>query len=495
MSLLRGIQSAIFHYVSCAPCTGYLYRNKRMKQAKRDRKEKIQLQMEQPELYHHPDPSSTNPYWSEEIVMGPGPPPRRTGRKANNGSQRGITTADTQSTVASHGGSSLDINPMENMDPMRASDDTLSGDNWNRRRYQREDEELWGFGEAIDTVGKPYTAGSSVGVSGITRPGTAKSSTETYYTVRAPPVNDLHPPVVSVPSPNAADNRWMLQPPPKAKIMNGKERATNRSRSGSGASSRVELNLQRQVSARQLKVKMERGETPEMPPLSRGSSYSNAQGQRHDRDPKAPRATPPSSRKKRRDTPAPISPDASGGSSGNSSDTIVHTAPASSPTPPLAQTPPLSSRHSSLRIVRVRNSRQMLSTVLSSGSPSPPSPSSPEPRSENYLAPPKHLLQRRSDPSATSSDSLPYTIKQRSPLAASDASSLNILQDLVSPRALLNSRFVSAPLVEAKIKLPEIGKDEETLLVDLGDAGWLLDQGGRERPAERDPRMRWSVDF
>ncbi|OCL05895.1 hypothetical protein AOQ84DRAFT_379146, partial [Glonium stellatum] len=338
MSLIRGIQSAIFHYVSCAPCTGYLYRSKRRKQAKRDRREKKQLEMEQPDIYRHPEPSATNPYWSEEIVLGPGPPPRRTGRKPQNGSQRGITTAGTQSTGVSRGGSSLDVDNSGIADPTRTSDDTLSGDNWNKRRYQREDEELWGFGEPEPTMRKGSQGngtGSSVGVAGISRPGTAYSTAESYYTARAPPVNDLHPPVVSVPSPNPADNKWMLQPPPRAKIMNGKERATDRSRSGSGASSRLELNLQRQVSVRQLQVKLERGETPEMPPLSRGSSYSTAtKGQRHDRDAviKLPLATPPSlsgsrRKKSRRNTGVAISTDStdssnSATSSASSSTTI-----------------------------------------------------------------------------------------------------------------------------------------------------------------------------
>ena len=468
--------------------------------------------MEQPDLYRQPEPSATNPYWSEEIVLGPGPPPRRTGRKAHNGSQRGITTAGTHSTGPSRGGSSLDMNHPETADPARTSDDTLSGDNWNKRRYQREDEELWGFGDPDPTMRKGSQSngtGSSVGVAGISRPGTAYSTAESYYTARAPPVNDLHPPVVSMPSPNAADNKWMLQPPPRAKVMNGKERATDRSRSGSGASSRIELNLQRQVSARQLQVKLERGETPEMPPLSRGSSYSNAtKGQRHDRDSKAPKATPLSlsrSRKKRRSAPVAISSDSAGSdSSGESSDTIVYTAPTISSTSPPRSSPP------SLRIVHVRNSRHKLSTVLSSESASL-SPSSPSGSDQNaHLSPSKPRRPARTSRSTTitSSDSIPRAMKPHASLAASDVSSLNILQDLVSPHALLNSRFVSTPLMEARIRLPESDHTEEMLLVDVQHGGeWagsggggalkgeVPDGQGKERSPERDPRVRWSVDF
>lgn len=515
---MRGVQSAIFHYVSCAPCTGYMYRKKRRKQAKRDRKAKRVLEMEQPDLYRHPEPSATNPYWSEEIILGPGPPPRRQGHRTTTGSQRGITTAGTHSTIVSQGGSSIDMNQSER-DAMRMSDDTLDADNWNRKRYQREDEELWGFGDSVD-LGQSPVAGSSVGVAGISRPGTAKSSSEGYYAPRAPPVNDLHPPIVSNPSPHAAANRWMLQPPPKASIMNGKERAT-RSRSGSGASSRVELTLQRQVSERQLKAKLERGETPEMPPLSRGSSYNNfhnaIQAQRYDRDPKAPIARPPSAassrRKKRRDT-AMTRTQEFDDSSGNSSDTIVHSPPRASPTPSSV------SRQSSLKAVRVRASRQKLSTVISSGSLSPEEQMK---HADTQLAPPAEneptrssSFKRRLNTSTTSTDSVPYAMKHRSPLTSSDISSLNILQDLVSPRALLNSRFVSAPLMEARIKLPPSDKEEETLLVGV-DTGfgwsgsgfsmsraWVNDEGddvvktktGDYGEAfKRDPRMRWSVDF
>ncbi|KAF2493837.1 hypothetical protein BU16DRAFT_56894 [Lophium mytilinum] len=482
MSLSRGIQSAIFHYLSCAPCSGYMYRSRRQKEAKRDRKQKRQLEMEQPELYHHPEPSGTNPNWAEEIFMGPGPP-RKAGRKTNTSSQRGITTADTHSTIASNGGSSLDIGSADGK-PARISEDTLRGDNWNRRRYQREDEELWGFGEDI------VQPGSSVGLSGISRPPTArtaKSSGESYYHPRAPPVNDLHPPIVSLPSPHPADNKWMLQPPPRASVMSGKERATHRSRSGSGASSRVELNLQRQVSTKQVKAKLDRGETPELPPLSRGSLYSNAQGQRHDRDPKAPRATPPSAsssdRKRRDPSPEDPSPEQPLDSSTESSDTVVY--PSRDSTPQLASQP-------SLKVVRVRGSRQQLSTVVSSGETSAPS----ENTSPNALIPPSSTEK--------SSGSL-RVIKPRAPLAASDLSSLNILQDLVSPRALLNSRYVSAPLVEARIKLPEADRDEETLLVGQEDVAWVdngfgqstewRDDESHSRAPSRDPRTRWSVDF
>ncbi|KAF2121365.1 hypothetical protein BDV96DRAFT_564131 [Lophiotrema nucula] len=516
---MRGVQSAVFHYASCTPCTGYMDRKQRAKRAKKERKAKQKLQLEQPDLYHHPEPSGTNPYWSEEIVMGPGPPPRRA-RRTNTGntgksSQRAITTAGTQST----GVSSIDVG--QGGDPTRMSEDTLDDDNWNRKRYQREDEDLWGFGEFASPT-QPMSEGSSIGIGGVLpRPGTSKSSAETYYTARNPPVNDLHPPVVSLPSPHPSDNRWMLQPPPKASVMSGKERATNRSRSGSGASSRVELSLARQVSARQLKSKLERGETPEMPSISRGSSYSNLHstvaGQRHDR-PRTPQARPVSAassrKKKRRDTAftSTVEVHQSSGDGDSSSDTpIRRVSVRRTPTPPQVASVP------SDKIVRVRNSRQRLSTVLSSGSGGDLSPPHPifGPALENDLPKAPSPAARPTKYSSTqSSDSLPYVLKPRAPLFSSDVSSLNALQDIVSSRTLLNSRIVSSPLMEAKIRLPPSSPEEQRILepkrgtVWTGNGfgisrEWGTDQVDGQAKApfdspgipERDPKMRWSVDF
>lgn len=479
-----------------------MYKKQRRKQAKEARKARTKLQMERPELYHHPEPTGTNPYWQEEIAMGPGPPPRRA-RRNNTGSTRAITSAGTQSTVVSQGGSSVDMNRSAEV---RLSDDTLDDDNWNRKRYQREDEDLWGVAEVPL---EPTMSGSSVGVAGMSRPNTSRSGS--FYSARAPPVNDLHPPVVSLPSPHPADNRWMLQPPPKASVMSGKERATNRSRSGSGASSRVELSLQRQVSARQLRQKLDRGETPEMPSISRGSSHTNLHlvaGQRHDR-PRTPQPRPPSAassrRKKRRDT-AMTRTETIDHSSGDSSDTIAN------------RSPPLKvDALPSIRVARARTSRQQLSTVMSSGSDtnasaSPAGALSSSSGSENRLPEkPKSAARRLKYTSMHSCDSNSYLEKHRPPLATSDTSSLNVLQDLVSPNALLNSRFVSAPLMEARIKLPPSDKDEETVLathewsrsrlvVSRNSDSSQID--GEERVPfdslgvmERDPRWRWSVDF
>jgi hypothetical protein len=374
---------------------------------------------------------------------------------------------------------------------VRLSDDTVEDETWNHKRYQREDEDLWGMDEPSLPL-QQVASGSSVGGAGynLKRPGTSRSAS--YYSVRAPPVNDLHPPVVSMPSPDPADNRWMLQPPPKASVMAGRERATNRSRSGSGASSRVELSLQRQLSTKQVKHRLERGETPEMPSISRNSSYSNlVSSQRRDRS-RTPQVRPPSAsssrHKKRRDTALSRSDTVSTQhSSGESSDTARKTdsAPGAS----------------DIKVIRVRQSRPALSTVVSSNSGANELMPSPFGSNDENMLPEKPSpVHRRRDftYSSTSTQSFrnstPYL---RAPLSSSDVSSLNVLQDLVSPRDLLKSRFVSAPLVEAKIRLPPEDNEESRTLSQkpLRPHEQVRVPFDHEGLPVRDPRFRWSVDF
>jgi hypothetical protein len=474
-----------------------MYKKQRRKHAKQARKARTKLVEEQPGLYHHPEPTGTNLYWQEEICLGPGPPPRRA-KRTNTCNTRATVTAGTHGSALSQTGSSIDV---DRAAKLRLSDDTLDDDNWNRKRYQREDEDLWGF----DTIVPLQTtvSGSSSGVAGLTRPSTSRSGS--YYSPR-PPLTDLHPPVVSLPLPHSYDNQWMLQPPPKASVMSGKERATLRSRSGSGASSRVELSLQRQVSARQLRHQIDRGETPEIPSLSRGTSYNDMfLGQRHER-PMTPLARAPSAAssyrpRRRRDT-AMTSTSAADHPSSDSSDTVVRHSHSSSRE---------QSTVPSLNVLRVRGSRQQLSTVISSGSGDPstsPTNTPPELENQNIRVPAIRKVRH----STQSTDSDPYHLmKRHAPLVSSDISSLNVLQNLVSPDALLNSRFVSAPLMEARVKLPPSDHDEQKMLDadPWSGSGFAISRGwgmgqveGQARVpfdsagvAQRDPRMRWSVDF
>ncbi|KAK0104678.1 hypothetical protein ONS95_004952 [Cadophora gregata] len=269
MSLDVAIQSVAFYILSCSTCAKISHRRKAKIQAKRERAEKHALETEQPGLYRHPSPFSTNPYWTEEIMMGPGPPPKKGGSK--NASQRALNTAGQGSSYA---GSTAMSSETPSSPTAVTEGSRISGEGWNRKRYQREDEALWGHdipgpGQRImDAIAK---AGSSAGrlLEGrLSKSGSGplreEESPTPYYLARNPPVNDLHPPVVSTAPASRDETRWMLQPPPPAKVMEGKERV-NRNRAGSNGSSRRGNDgtpLSRQVTERLVDAKLQRGETP-----------------------------------------------------------------------------------------------------------------------------------------------------------------------------------------------------------------------------------------
>lgn len=187
-------------------------------------------------MYRHPSPFSTNIYWRDEMALGPGPPQKRRGGKDSKGNQRQLVTAGTESSKDSNDGCSKG--------PSRGGGPSLETAghgvrHWYRQHYQREDEYLWGnsFDQTAGGTGRRRSGvrGSSVGLTGIGCPGTASS--EPYYYSRSPPLTELHPPVVNVHPMNAEAMMWMLQPPPSAKIMNGKSLASRgRSRTDSGKS-------------------------------------------------------------------------------------------------------------------------------------------------------------------------------------------------------------------------------------------------------------------
>lgn len=188
------------------------------------------MQIAQPDLYQHPAPFEINPYWQEEMTLGPGPPPRRNrGRTANSDrtaktdktdTSRTLTTAGTQSTMDSLGSSSISLGPVQ--DPSHL----LGGHGWNRKRYQRPDEEFLENIEEHDPIAKPKPS---------------------YFTARAPPVNDLHPPVVSTLPSNWEDRKWMKAKPPSAAFMEGKKGVTY---------------VKKKTDAASLKQSAERADTP-----------------------------------------------------------------------------------------------------------------------------------------------------------------------------------------------------------------------------------------
>jgi hypothetical protein len=370
MSLNVALQSVAFYVLSCSTCAKINHRRKAKVQAKRERAEKHELETEQPGLYRHPSPFATNPYWTEEIMMGPGPPKNKDKGGSKNASQRALNTAGQGSSYA--GSTAMSSDPPSS--PTAVTEGSrISGEGWNRKRYQREDEPLWGLdfpGQRImDAIAK---AGSSAGrllegrlsKSG----GKEEENPAAYYLGRNPPVNDLHPPVVSTAPSSRGETRWMLQPPPSAKVMEGKERA-NRSRAGSNGSSRKGGDgtpLSRQITERLVDAKLQRGETPshlEGRSLSSRagdrlktptSSQSQAQGHDRSRSPSAESSGSSESVIRRKRKPPPISVSSSARSS---RDTIEHIPiPSNLPPPSLARTTEM----------REQPARPALSTIVSS---------------------------------------------------------------------------------------------------------------------------------
>jgi len=318
MSLLKGIQSAVFYYVSCAPCTKLTYRRKRKAEATRARQLGRAMEDQEPGLYPHPSPFSTNIYWHEEMALGPGPPMKKGGKEkgSRTGSRRELATAGQGSSL----GSSADTTIVAEGGSPGLDESRLSSEGWNRRRYQREDEELWGYDDSdaggFEGVGEGRR-GSSIGPAGLGKAGNA--TPYRYYLARNPAVNDLHPPVVSTQPAHKSETRWMLQPPPSAKIMEGKVRA-NRSRSGSGGSSRrggEAVSLGRRVGERLMEEKVKRGEIPPTGAClsismkkSRESDVGDVErdheGQPHDRNTRRSIESAASTTSRRRKQPPPM---------------------------------------------------------------------------------------------------------------------------------------------------------------------------------------------
>ncbi|KHO00074.1 uncharacterized protein MAM_01997 [Metarhizium album ARSEF 1941] len=249
MSLPVAFQSAVFYFLACTPCAKVRHRQKAKAQARKEREDRAKLVAEQPGLYRHPSPFNTNPYWQEEISMGPSLPKKSVSK---NSSQRGLTSSSGRDSVTPSMSEHTNIGDSRTRfsDSMTAMppDDTLSGD-WNRRRgYQREDEELWGqltdpgyvgsghklmdaFSKARDSAGRLIES-----TLGIEKEVTEQERRDFYLTPKNPPVNDYHPPVVSSRPPHRDARKWMLQPPPPAKIMEGKVPVLRAVSSGSKSS-------------------------------------------------------------------------------------------------------------------------------------------------------------------------------------------------------------------------------------------------------------------
>ncbi|KAI9656821.1 MAG: hypothetical protein M1821_003460 [Bathelium mastoideum] len=510
MSLLKGIQSAIFYYLSCAPCAQLAHKKRRRKQAQLDRRERDILEIEQPGLYRHPSPFATNPFWAEEIALGPGPPPRRSKKKAKDSMSRGIRSAGTQSTTGSASNSDGDTDALEKLGHADRRH-SLNPKHWNFRRYQREDEALWG--QSFDRESAASMDGSTRALPG-SNTDSRYSRTETMYIARNPPINDLHPPVVSTPSSNVNETRWMLQPPPPAKIMSGKERAnSNRSRSSTTASRNgSQLKIPQTKRANTSEELISADGTPLSKPLSRDPSFNNSLNR-----------TPSNANRNRR-RPDPIS-------ILNNSPHFNATAiqgPLRNANEPIDVADFANLPHALVPFTAARRSTKRLSTIISSESGAPASQlppaadpyhhkentpagassseesiaSAPSSTSSSSTSSPSSSADTTTGPTTTTGDDGTRQAQQQ-PLVVSD-SSLRLLEELVSPAALLDSRFVKAPAVEARISLPAASAAEEAQLVGKPSGGmawedvlgWEAkrkDSGMVEVP--REVRTRWSMDI
>ncbi|TKA25004.1 hypothetical protein B0A50_06102 [Salinomyces thailandicus] len=232
MSIWRGMQSAAFYYLSCAPCTEASYRKKRKREAVRGRAERVELEREMgARLYRHPSPSSTNPHWAAEIALGP--TMKRGKRKGYAGQEDSLRSKESRTVEQQVNASGSNLASSVDLPPKGES---RSASLLNFNQYQREDEALWGSGGSEPPL-RNYLDGSN-GSHAPSRPATARtkdsSSSSIYHCYRNPPINDKHP-AISRKVHSRDEVAWMLQPPPTPDVMKGKTKPP-RSRSDSDGS-------------------------------------------------------------------------------------------------------------------------------------------------------------------------------------------------------------------------------------------------------------------
>lgn len=180
-----------------------------------------------------------------------------------------------------------------------------TGDDWNRKRYQREDEELWGHElsrTGIKLMDAIKQAGTSAGrfveaKLGKEKPITDEDRYQFYFSPKNPPVNDYHPPVVSSKPSHIDGHRWMLQPPPPAKVMEGKVPVSRTASMASVTSRRTmasaaDSTLARRVGERAVEAKIRNGEIPATVETRRRSNSSLSRPAHSVRRSAGPRAQP-----------------------------------------------------------------------------------------------------------------------------------------------------------------------------------------------------------
>lgn len=285
---LRGLQSAIFYYVSCTPCLEFQHKRKRRQEAKAVQAAQAEIVTTQPGIIRQPGPFQTNETWAEELMLGPGPPkgwksdkllekikkktsqepqelsgvplspelpqlqsqlpaspelpteqtPPSPARTTSSSSASDAVSSETQSANNDKAKTPAPSRPraerslsnaMENIkDSLRS---TLHPEKWNWKRYDREDEILIGFGERVTRIWNRATSGThhegmEDGETSYQRKRAGTNDTERYdyHRARNPEINDLHPPIVSQLPATREEAAWMLLPPPSAAVMAGKKR-------------------------------------------------------------------------------------------------------------------------------------------------------------------------------------------------------------------------------------------------------------------------------
>ncbi|PNS18990.1 hypothetical protein CAC42_6085 [Sphaceloma murrayae] len=247
MALHRGIQSAVFYYLSCAPCTEARTRRKRRKEADLLRQEKEVLatcsQANGSYQYDHPLPSTTNPAWGLEIALGPSKeskaaarsskskaketPPRSSGStsKSERKDHRNWSTPDLGVDGRARWAESFQRNARQKsvtVPPKAKTFPTAQPKSGLSPLSETRD-------EPVVAQGSPPTTSSdqSASESVIQRPQPSKLATTSlsspaWQYLPHPPLNDHHPPTVTKYS-SPKDTAWMLAPPPNAKVMRGHE--------------------------------------------------------------------------------------------------------------------------------------------------------------------------------------------------------------------------------------------------------------------------------
>lgn len=214
--LLRGIQSAIFYYISCSPCLEYKYNKKRRREAKEASHAVVTTE---PGVIRQPTAFETNEQWAEELILGPGPPKQWKPDEILAKVKQKLKSS-TQDTPRPSTDRRLS-NTFENVkESLRTS---LHPEKWNWKRYDREDEVLWGLGDKVTKIWDKVTNVYQEEQAGRKRVHTNGSGGD-YTRGRISALNDLHPAVVSQLPATREEAAWMLLPPPSAAVMNGKQR-------------------------------------------------------------------------------------------------------------------------------------------------------------------------------------------------------------------------------------------------------------------------------